>query len=215
MTAVHTDRSPVLVALQRADQRLVRDGADPTPSDVLEAFAAAAQAQISADAPAPAPTVPEPALPQPAGSSDAAKRAASWWEQAKDLKRLWLGEEALREEAVARLEADRDEWRQRSEQLAAERDELLDENVNLADELAQVRQDCEALRRELDAATTDTGTHRHYYPWPDPAEPPQPCDCGATHPRYRIHRANPRSDAGTDRWADLFDRIRAELPGWA
>ncbi|MBA0126309.1 hypothetical protein H0B56_12225 [Haloechinothrix sp. YIM 98757] len=241
MTAMHTDRSPVLVALQRADARMQRDGQDPTPRDVIEAFAQAAQAQMAT----PRPAAGEASLGEGEESRAelerlrraydeledqlvrvtqdrdqvrtrnatlrrAADRAASWWDAAKDLNRLWHAEEALREEAVARLEADRDERQERIvalatqvSELTAEQDELRDENAALADELAQVR-------RELEAATADTARHRHFYPWPDPSRPPEPCDCGATYPRDRVRRDDPRPEP-----EEMWDRIRDELAGWA
>jgi hypothetical protein len=159
-------------------------------------------------------------------SNEELRLAAEELRSANDWLELYLNEakstQARLEGEVDKLTAERDEHEQLRQLLTAATDELAEahqDTAAMADELAYAQHQLAALQashRELLQRLAIAERHEHRYPWPDPAGPVLPCECGKGYPPY-VQPEPPDEPAGRDDgWAQLFAQVRMELKelGW-
>lgn len=147
---------------------------------------------------------------------------------------------AAHDQLAGELQTARTELGEVRKQLAAAEGELelvRDERARLVDELGESRQrrghDEQAvanvlgeaekhksaaavLRQKLRRATERlerAEQHEHFYPWPDPAKPPEPCACGRLWPRL-LDEDTEEVEPDLEPWDALWARLRVDLADW-
>lgn len=199
----------LLGALVRADKTWAAKHEDePRERQYLEWLEQHARARVAAEAPDERLAVVERELAARTAAVD--QLGAELQGARTELERARAEVKAVRSE----LELVRDERARLVDELgeARARRESDEQAVgNVLDELKAARSAIQVLRRKL-AKAVEAGRHIHRYPAPGPGLPLEPCECGQPYPRY-FEEVDDGEDAApeVEPWADLFDRIRAEI----